>query len=170
MSGLQTEMSEEFDDKSLSEELDEFKSFEQIKFEHLINRLSQACLVCSVILFIGQIVSVSASYQPDTSSVITGFTISLLLFLIWLAINKIYRDNSGGNLNSNGPLQLKFRIRNLEEIRLIIPKKWLCVFSVVYFLTSFLMISCETYLLSHGITSYFSDLGMNMARHSGLTG
>ena len=62
-------------------------------------------------------------------------------------------------MTSLKPLRFNFRIRNLEEMRLIVPQKWLCCIAIVYFVSSLFMASCESYLLSKGIRSNYSDLG-----------
>ena len=37
--------------------------------------------------------------------------------------------------------------------------QWLSVFAAIYFASSLLMSACESYLMSQGIVSYWSDLG-----------
>ena len=61
-----------------------FKTSDQLKLESLILRISKVCLLCSALLFIGQIVSASIRFHPNNSSIVTGFIISLLLVFIFV--------------------------------------------------------------------------------------
>ena len=106
-----------------------FKTSDQLKLESLILRISKVCLLCSALLFIGQIVSASIRFHPNNSSLVTGFVISLLLFLVWLSIHTVYGESSDQLSRSNAlmqPFSMKFRIRSIEEMRLILPDKVHC--------------------------------------------
>ena len=49
---------------------------------------------------------------------------------------------------------------NIQNWNCVFPFfQWLSVFASIYFVSSVLMSSCESYLLSQGIVSYWSDLG-----------
>ena len=66
---------------------------------------------------------------PETSPLVTGFILSLLLFLVWLCIDKTYGETNGQSTNHSllyafkQPVSMKFRIRSIEEMRLILPHK-----------------------------------------------
>lgn len=140
-------------------ELKYFKTADQLRLETLIQRLSWVCLSCSALLFIGQIITVSATHNPDTSSVVSGFILSLFLFLAWFSIHRIYNENGPFKEAIIQPLSFKIRLRSVDEIRLMIPKNWLYSLASIYFISSIFMSICEIYLMSEGITSHWSDLG-----------
>ena len=75
----------------------DFKSTAQIRFEsHLLKRFAKACLLISLVLFIGHIVVLTSHhYSPcdQQSSILTGFCLSILLFLTWGSIMAMF-DNS----------------------------------------------------------------------------
>ena len=106
-----------------------FKTSDQLKFETLILRFGKVCLLCSSLLFVGQIVSAAVRRHPETSPLVTGFILSLLLFLVWLCIDKTYGETNGESTNHSllyafkQPVSMKFRIRSIEEMRLILPHK-----------------------------------------------
>ena len=84
--------------------------------------------------------------------------------MVWVVINSVYGQNKSliGGMKETlipTPLSFKFRIRSVEEMRLMIPSKWLTGFAVTYIGTSIVISSCEAYLISLGIISYYSDLG-----------
>ena len=62
----------------------------QILLESLIHRIGIVCFPLSVILFIGQTVNILLNWRLDTSSVITGYGLSILLFLAWACIRSVY--------------------------------------------------------------------------------
>ena len=57
------------------------------------------------------------------------------------------------------PINFKFNIRGEDEIRLILPVKWITSFSIIYLISGIIIGSCEIYLMSHGIKSWYSLLG-----------
>ena len=107
----QTELNQnESDSEKSIEEEDEppidFKSSAQIRFESLLlKRFARACLLLSIILFIGQIVVVSttsdyfdydcysSNLTSQKSSIITGFCLSFLLFFTWVSIMSMFSDS-----------------------------------------------------------------------------
>ena len=94
-----------------------FKTKDQLKFETLLLRLSKVCLLCSALLFVGQIIAVATRHQPDTSSAVTGFIFSLILFLAWLCIHSVYGESNGLSLKQTAfmqPSRINFRIRSIE--------------------------------------------------------
>ena len=62
----------------------------QILLESLLNRIGIICFLSSIVLFIGQTVNTSLFWDLDTSSVITGYGLSILLFLAWACIRSVY--------------------------------------------------------------------------------
>ena len=160
MAGLEDHKDDEIDTDDLEEELAGFKTAEQLRFEILIQRLSYVSLLCSAFLFIGHIISASIQYHLDLSSTITGFCLSLFLFLVWFSIHRIY-SQSDSNVRESilAPLNLRLRFRSNDEIKLMIPKQWLVPIATVYFVSSLVMSSCEIYLMTSGIVSHYSDLG-----------
>ena len=50
-----------------------FKTSDQLKFETLILRFGKVCLLCSSLLFVGQIISAAVKRHPDASPLVTGF-------------------------------------------------------------------------------------------------
>ena len=140
------------------------KSLDQMKYETMIVRIGIASLVCSAIMFIGQIVAIASVWRQDPSSSVTGLGLCLFLFLIWVVINSVYGQNKSliGGMKETltpTPLRFNFRIRSVEEMRLMIPAKWLIGFAVTYIVTSIIISTCEAYLISMGIISHYSDLG-----------
>ena len=75
------------------EEEKNHKSMDQIKFETMIVRIGIASLVCSALMFIGQIVAAASSWRQDPGSAVTGFGLCLFLFMIWVVINSVYGQN-----------------------------------------------------------------------------
>eukprot|EP00093_Oithona_nana_P011955 11955.XXX_370405_372069_1 [CDS] Oithona nana genome sequencing. len=140
------------------------KSLDQMKYETMIVRIGIASLVCSAMMFIGQIVAVASVWRQDPGSSVTGFGLCLFLFLIWVVINSVYGQNKSliGGMKETlipTPMSFNFRIRSVEEMRLMIPAKWLIGFAITYIVTSIIISTCEAYLISLGIISYYSDLG-----------
>ena len=62
----------------------------QILLESLLNRIGIICFLSSIVLFIGQTVNTSLFWDLDISSVITGYGLSILLFLAWACIRSVY--------------------------------------------------------------------------------
>ena len=138
------------------------KSLDQMKYETMIVRIGIASLVCSAMMFIGQIVAVASVWRQDPGSSVTGFGLCLFLFLIWVVINSVYGQNKSliGGMKETlipTPMSFNFRIRSVEEMRLMIPAKWLIGFAITYIVTSIIISTCEAYLISLGIISYYSD-------------
>ena len=92
---------EEEDDSPL-----DFKSTAQIRFEsHLLKRFAKSCLFISLVLFIGQIVLSTTSphcYYEQRSSILTGFCLSILLFLTWLSIMSMFDNSLPQKIKVNG--------------------------------------------------------------------
>ena len=112
-----------------------FKTKDQLKFETLLLRLSKVCLLCSALLFVGQIIAVATRHQSDTSSAVTGFIFSLILFLVWLCIHSVYGESNEGLMSLKQtafmqPSRINFRLRSIEEMRLIMPHRVCYVFFI----------------------------------------
>jgi hypothetical protein len=60
------------------------------KYELVAVRIGKACLISSILLFVGLIIIVATSDRTDASSLTIGFVISLAFFLIWRAIHGVY--------------------------------------------------------------------------------
>ena len=86
------------------------KSLDQMKYETMIVRIGIASLVCSAIMFIGQIVAIASVWRQDPSSSVTGLGLCLFLFLIWVVINSVYGQNKsliGGMKETLTPTPLR---------------------------------------------------------------
>jgi len=90
------------DSENQIEEEDEppidFKSSAQIRFESLLlKRFANACLLLSIVLFIGHIISASTTccrpLDHQISSILSGFVFSFLLFFTWLCIASMFKDS-----------------------------------------------------------------------------
>ena len=67
----------------------------EIKFQTLMIRIGTSCLAMSAILFLGHLVSAACSFRQSAAEAVTGFGLSVFLFLIWFCINSVYgKDNS----------------------------------------------------------------------------
>ena len=68
---------------------------QEIKFQTLMVRIGTSCLAMSAILFLGHLVSAACSWRQSAADAVTGFGLSIFLFLIWMCINSVYgKDNA----------------------------------------------------------------------------